>query len=129
MKLRSSLILAAIVSGLAAPAFAQGDPEDGEKVFRKCKACHQIGAGSVNRVGPVLTGVVGRPIASVEDFSYSDAFQEQAETGMVWDEGNLTAYLTNPKEFIPGNKMAFAGLRKEEDVQNVLAYLETFPSE
>jgi cytochrome c len=126
MTLRSSLILAALVGGLAAPAFAQGDAEAGEKVFRKCKACHMVGEDAQNRVGPVLTGVVGRLVGSTEDFSYSDALQEKHDEGMVWDEESLSQYLADPKAYIPGNKMSFAGLRKEEDVADVISYLETF---
>lgn len=125
MILRTSLILAGLFAGLAAPAFAQ-DAEAGEKVFRKCRACHMVGDDAQNRVGPVLTGVVGREIGSVEGFSYSDVFQEKAAEGMVWDEENLKSYLANPREFLPGNKMAFAGLRKDEEIVDVIAYLETF---
>lgn len=95
-------------------------------MFRKCRACHMVGDDAQNRVGPVLTGVVGREIGSVEGFSYSDVFQEKAAEGMVWDEENLKSYLANPREFLPGNKMAFAGLRKDEEIVDVIAYLETF---
>jgi cytochrome c len=126
MNLRSSLVLAGLIASVSAPAVAQGDAEAGEKVFRKCQACHMVGEDAKNRVGPVLTGVVGRQAGSVEDFSYSDAFMEKAQEGLVWDDANLHAYLADPKGFIPGNKMAFAGLRKPEDVDNVIAYLETF---
>lgn len=128
MNLRSSLVLAALFASVSVPAVAQ-DVEAGEKVFRKCQACHMVGEDAQNRVGPVLNGVVGRPIASVPDFSYSDAFTEKAGEGMVWDQENLHQYLADPKGFIPGNKMAFAGLRKPEDVDDVIAYLETFPAE
>ncbi|WP_424932207.1 c-type cytochrome [Amaricoccus macauensis] len=126
MILRTSLVLAGLLAGISTSALAQGDAEAGEKVFRKCKACHMVGEGAKNRVGPTLNGVVGREIASVEDFNYSDAFMEKASEGMVWDHENLAGYLTDPKGYIPGNKMAFAGLRKEEDVADVIAYLEGF---
>lgn len=113
---------------LAGPALAEGgDPAAGEKVFSKCKACHQVGPDAKNRVGPELNGIIGRPIAALPDFKYSEAFQEKAAEGMVWSEENLTIYLQKPKDFIPGNKMTFPGLRKEEDITNVLAYLATFP--
>jgi cytochrome c2 len=126
MNRRSSLALAAVIASASAPAFAQGDAAAGEKVFRKCQACHMVGEDAKNRVGPVLTGVVGREAGTIEDFNYSDALKEKAAEGLVWDEANLGAYLADPKGFIPGNKMAFAGLRKEEDVADVIAYLETF---
>ena len=113
---------------LASPALADdGHPAAGEKVFSKCKACHQVGPDAKNRVGPELNGIIGRPIASLPDFKYSEAFQEKAAEGMVWSEENLTIYLQKPKDFIPGNKMTFPGLRKEEDITNVLAYFATFP--
>jgi cytochrome c len=116
-----------ILAALASPAFAQGDAEAGEKVFRKCQACHQVGPDAQNRVGPQLNGVIGRPIASVEDFKYSDAFQEKAAEGFTWTEEEISAYLKDPKGYIPGNKMSFAGLRKDEDVADVLAYLAAHP--
>jgi len=126
MTLRSSLTLAALIAGLAVPAFADGDADAGEKVFNKCKACHQVGPEAKNRVGPELTDVVDRPIASVEGFKYSDAFMEKNAEGFVWSSENLHSYLADPKGFIPGNKMSFAGLKKPEDVDNVIAYLQTF---
>ena len=114
----------------AAPEVAALDPElvmDGEKVFKKCKACHQVGEGAQNKVGPVLNGVVGRAIASIDDFKYSKAFKaKKEEGGFVWDEANLTGYLTKPKTFIPKNKMAFAGLKKDKDIKAVIEYLKSF---
>lgn len=124
MKFRFGLAVAAMAA-LASPALAQGDADSGERVFNKCKACHQIGPDAKNRVGPVLTGVVGREIASVEDFNYSDAFMEKREEGFTWTEENLTEYLADPRSYIPGNKMTFAGLRKEEEVTDVIAYLQS----
>ena len=119
----------ALVAALAAllpmaAAHAEGDPEAGKKVFNKCKACH-FADKKKNKVGPYLLGVVGRKAASVEDFKYSPAMKKKGEEGLVWDEANLDKYLENPKKFIPGNKMAFAGLRKPEDRANVIAYLKS----
>lgn len=116
----------AVLAATAAPAFAQGDPEEGEKVFRKCKACHMVGDNAKNRVGPVLNGIVDNEIASVEGFNYSDAFLEKKEEGLVWTEENLDVYLEDPREYIPGTRMVFAGLRDEEDRQDVIAYLKQF---
>jgi len=126
MTLRSTLTLAALIAGLAMPALADGDADKGEKVFNKCKACHMVGPDAKNRVGPILTGVIDRPIASEEGFKYSDAFLEKGAEGFVWTNENLHAYLADPKGFIPGNKMSFAGLKKEDDVEDVIAYLATF---
>ena len=126
MSLRSSLTLAVLIAGLAVPAFADGDAEKGEKVFNKCKACHMVGPDAKNRVGPELTDVIDRPIGSVEGFKYSDAFMEKNAEGFVWTTENLHSYLADPKGFIPGNKMSFAGLKKPEEVDDVIAYLQTF---
>jgi cytochrome c len=106
------------------------DPErvsKGEKVFRKCKACHQVGDGAKNRVGPMLNGIIGHPAGQVEDFRYSKALQGMADDGLVWDEANLRAFLTDPRGFMKGTKMSFAGLRKGGDLDAIAAYLASFP--
>lgn len=100
-------------------AFAGGDAEAGEKVFRKCKACHKVEEGK-NGVGPSLYGVVGRDIASIEDFNYSKVMSEKEGD---WTASNLAAYLADPKGWAPGTKMKFAGLKKEADIVNVIHYL------
>jgi cytochrome c len=117
---RTALSALAVLPLAAAPAFAQGDPEKGEKVFNRCKACHVVDKEQ-NRVGPHLVGIIGRPAGSVEGFKYSDAMKN---SGKTWDEASLSAYLADPKGFIPGNKMAFAGLKKEDEVVDVIAYLK-----
>ncbi|MFX0542433.1 c-type cytochrome [Roseovarius sp. S4756] len=109
---------------------AEPDPElvaAGEKVFRQCKACHQIGDGAKNRVGPILTGIVGKPAGTVEDFRYSKALKGMADEGLVWDEENLKAFLADPRGFMKGTKMAFAGLRKDKDLDAITAYLASHP--
>lgn len=118
--------IAILAFALAAPAFAEGDAAKGEKVFRKCKACHAVGEGAKNKVGPTLNGIMGAAAGANPDFKYSNVLLEMAEGGLVWDEANMTAFLTKPKEFMPKTKMSFAGLRKEADVTNVIAYLATF---
>ena len=100
--------------------------EDGEKVFRKCKACHQVGDGAKNRSGPVLNGVVGATVGHIEDFKYSKAFKEKNDEGMVWNDETLAAFLAGPKAYIKGTKMGFGGLKKESDIEAVIAYLSTF---
>jgi len=110
----------------AAPAAASGggDAAAGEKVFKKCKACH-FADKKKNKVGPYLLGVVGRVAASVEGFKYSDAMKARGAEGLVWTEDNIAAYLKAPKKFIPKNRMAFAGLKKDEDIANVIAYIKS----
>lgn len=119
-------LLALLAALIAGPALADGDAEKGKKVYNKCKACHDIGEGAKNKVGPALTGIVGKGIASVEGFSYSDAFTAKKAEGFTWTEENLAAYLEKPKDFIPGNKMSFPGLKKEDEREDVIAYLKTF---
>jgi S-disulfanyl-L-cysteine oxidoreductase SoxD len=103
-----------------------GDPAAGERVFRQCQACHQIGDGAANRVGPVLNDVIDRPAASIDGFRYSGAMEAAAADGLVWTVENLTQYLANPRGFVTGTSMAFAGLRSEGDIEDVIAYLATF---
>ena len=112
--------------GLAAsfsiPAHAQ-DAAAGEAVFRKCRACHQVGEGARNLVGPQLNGLIGRPAASVDGYSYSAAMKD---AGLTWTEANLKHWLQNPRDFLRGTKMVFAGLPRDEEVDNLLAYLKSF---
>jgi cytochrome c len=95
----------------------------GEKVFLKCKACHQIGEGAKDAVGPVLNGVVGRKAGTYPDYNYSDA---NKNSGITWDVATLKEYLKNPRAKVPGTKMLFPGLTKEDDIDNVIAYLKQF---
>lgn len=118
-----TLVIAAVLgiaAATAAPA-TSADLEAGEKVFKKCKACHTLEEGGKNKIGPNLAGVIGREAAMVDGFKYSKALQE---SGLVWDEETLAQYLANPKDFLKGNKMAFPGLKDEEDIANVIAYLK-----
>ena len=126
MKIALTYLATALSVAVAVPAWAEGDAAAGEKVFKKCQACHAVGADAKNKVGPMLNGVVGRAAGTVADFKYSDNLMELAQGGMVWDDATLTAYLTKPKDVIPKGKMSFAGLKKEEDIANVIAYLATF---
>ncbi|MDV7143390.1 cytochrome c family protein [Tropicimonas sp. TH_r6] len=118
--------LAVALSVAAMPAFAEGDAAAGEKVFKKCKACHAVGEGAKKKVGPPLNGIIDAPAGQFEGFKYSKNLMELAEGGLTWDNATMAAYLTKPKDVIPKGKMAFAGLKKEEDIANVIAYLATF---
>lgn len=112
--------LAALLSAATAlPAWADGDPAKGEKVFVRCKTCHEV-AKEQNKVGPHLVGVLGRKAGAVEGYKYSDAMKS---SGITWDEATLGQYLKDPKGYIAGNKMVFAGLKKDDEVADVIAYL------
>ncbi|MFV0475319.1 MAG: c-type cytochrome [Pikeienuella sp.] len=119
--LTAGFLLALIT--VASGALAEGDPVKGEKVFRKCKACHMVGPEARNRTGPPLNGIVGATPAA-QDFNYSDAMREFAAGGAVWDEATLDIYLVKPRDAVPRTKMSFAGLKKEEERADVIAYLK-----
>lgn len=104
---------------------ANADVASGEKLFKKCSACHTFEQGGANKVGPALYGVVGSSIAHLDDFGYSDVLSGYKAEGKVWSYENLNAFLTKPKDFAPGTKMSFAGLKKETDRADLLAYLQT----
>ena len=125
MKFKTALILATVLAAAPQLAHAQeGDAAAGEKVFKKCQACHTV-TEEKNKVGPYLKGVVGRQAASVEGFKYSDALTAKAAEIGAWDEAKIVEYLADPKAFIGGtSKMAFK-LKDEQDRKNVAAYLAT----
>ena len=119
-------LTAAAFAAVAGPAFAEGDLEAGEKAFRKCLACHAIGEGAQHRTGPNLTGVIDRPAASMEGFSYSAAMTKAGGEGLVWTHESLGHFLQNPRKALPGTKMAFPGVRNPSEIKDILAYLGTF---
>ncbi len=124
--IRKMFLVTAAAAVLGSPAIAEGDAAAGEKVFNKCKACHAVGADAKNKVGPVLNGIVGSPAGQNPDFKYSDAMIAKAEEGLVWDEATLKTFLTKPKDLVDKTKMTFAGLKKDDEIENVIAYLSTF---
>ena len=101
------------------------DAAAGEKVFTKCKVCH-VAEEDTNKIGPSLHGVIGRTAGTHPDFKYSEAMIAAGASGVKWDEPTLTTYLHDPKAMVKGTKMAFPGLKKDEDVANVIAYLKQF---
>jgi cytochrome c len=124
--MRAIALLAAMsVMTLAAGQVHAQDAAAGEKVFAKCKVCH-VADTDKNKVGPSLNGLIGRVAGTHEGFKYSPAMVEAGKSGTKWDDATLATYLHDPKTAIKGNKMAFAGLKKDEDVANVIAYLKQF---
>lgn len=123
--LQTTIHAMSIIAATYSPAFAQ-DVKLGEKVFKKCKACHAVGEGAKKKVGPILNGVYGRAAGADEDFKYSKSMTEEGKNGLVWSDEALTAFLTKPKSVVMKTKMSFAGLKKEDDIVNIIAYLKTF---
>ena len=123
--MKSAVLLS--VAGLVAStslAWAQGDlVAEGENVFRKCQACHAIGEGASHRIGPHLNDVIGRQAGSLEDYNYSQALRTAGQEGLVWNEETLSEFLADPAAMIPGTKMVFPGLREDEEIQAVIAFL------
>jgi cytochrome c2 len=118
---------AVVALGLCVPghAFAQ-DAKAGETVFKKCQICHAVGPDAKAKVGPVLNDVIGAKAGTREGFKYSPAMVEAGEKGLVWNDETIGKYLENPRDFIPKNKMAFVGVKKEDERANVIAYLKQF---
>jgi len=117
---------AGIVLAFPAIAFAAGDAASGEKVFKRCAACHAVGADAKNKVGPQLNDVIGRTAGTAEGFKYSKAMVEAGAGGLAWTDETLEDYLESPKDFIKGNRMSFAGLRNDDERADVIAYLKQF---
>jgi cytochrome c len=118
MVLGAALALAPMGSALAQ------DAEAGQRVFNQCRACHTINAGGRNGVGPNLHGIWGRQAGQVQGFRYSANMTQLAGGGLTWDEATLRRYLTNPKDVVPQGSMAFNGIRNEQQLNDLLAYLQ-----
>lgn len=121
-----TLLAIAMIAAVPTVAAADVDLKKGKKVFRKCKACHAVGEKAKNKVGPELNGIIGREAGSVEGYKYSKAM---LKSGITWDEETLDKYLKKPKDLVKGTKMIFAGLKKEKQRKNLIAYLATFDAD
>ena len=119
-------VTALSVVALSQTAFAAGDAKKGERIFKKCAACHAVGENAKNKLGPILNGIVGRAAGSEEGYTYSAAMKD---SGLTWDEETLAKFLANPRKFMPGTKMSFSGLRREKDLANIIAFLKSHPAQ
>ena len=122
LTLSIGLILAAATW---APAWAEGDPDAGKTIFKKCAACHTLIEGK-KKIGPSLHGVIGRTAGTAEGFRYSKSMKAYGESGVVWSVETLDPYLVAPRKVVKGTKMSFPGLKNGVDRANVIAYLELF---
>ena len=110
----------------AQDAVSTGRPDLGAEVFKKCMACHQVGPNARNGIAPVLNGVVGRPAGQYPNYNYSLA---NKNSGLVWDERTLARYLRAPTKVVPGTKMIFPGLKKDQEISDVIAFLKQFAAD
>jgi cytochrome c len=127
--MKRALLLSAISATMAlgATVVVAQDAENGAEVFKRCRACHDVGPTAKNKVGPVLNGIVGRKAGTIDGFNYTDANKKAGAEGWVWTEEKMMEYLLNPRAAMPGNKMAYAGLKDEQDRKDLVAYLKKFP--
>ena len=120
-------LTAAVTTAFAVPVLAQeGDAAAGEKVFKKCAACHTLSPDGKSKVGPDLYGVVGRTTGTLEGFKYSEVMLKAGQDGHVWTEEELAIYLENPKAMMPGTKMTFVGLKNDKEIADLWAFLKQF---
>ena len=123
-RLNSSALIVIVAMTAASGAMAQdADPAAGKTSFNKCLACHAIGEGAKNKVGPVLNGLDGRHSGSFEGYSYSDA---NKNSGITWGKDVFLEYIKDPKAKIPGTKMVFAGIKNEKEANDLWAYVSSF---
>ena len=121
--MKMAFIVAAAIAALSAQTALAQDVAAGEQSFKKCLACHAIGADAKNKVGPLLNGIDGRKSGTVEGYSYSDA---NKNSGITWDEAQFLDYIKDPRAKIKGTKMIFPGIKNENEAKSLWAYLKQF---
>jgi cytochrome c len=119
------VVLAAIALAASTAAASAQDVAAGEQSFKKCLPCHSVGEGAKNKVGPELNGLDGRKAGTTEGFNYTEA---NKNSGLTWDESVFKDYIKDPRAKIPGTKMVFAGIKNEQEVNDLWAYLKQFGS-
>lgn len=120
--MRSLLLSSALLLLGAGHALAQ-DAAAGERIYVQCRACHQVGENAKNATGPTLNGLFGRKAGTVEGYNYSPA---NKNSGLTWDEATFREYIKDPRAKIPGTKMVYAGLKDEQRITDLIAYLKQF---
>jgi cytochrome c len=120
------LVLICAVAAMLAPSARAQDAAAGEKVFAQCRACHQVGPTARNLVGPKLNGLFGRKAGTVDGYNYTDA---NKNSGITWNEAVFAEYIKNPRQKIPGTKMVYAGLKDEQRIKDLTAYLKQFDAD
>ena len=123
--LNKSILTAVLIAAVSVPAMAQ-DAQKGKTVFNVCLACHSIGPGAQNKIGPELNGLDGRKAGTVSNFDYSDA---NKSSGIVWNEETFEDYIKNPAAKVPGTKMIFPGIKNEQQEKDLWAYISQFDSD
>jgi len=108
------------------PALADDTLKAGKKVFKRCKACHAVGENPKTKSGPHLNNIFGRAAGSIEGFKYSKPMLEAGANGLVWNEETLTQFTKKPRKMIKGTRMGFSGLRKDQQISDLLIYLKSF---
>jgi cytochrome c len=131
---KAAAITITLPSGAAAPSepapstdnVALGSADSGAEIFKQCRSCHEVGPDAKHRQGPALNGLVGRQAGTYDGFPYSPANRAAGEKGLIWTEVELSSYLTSPRKYMPGNRMAFVGLADERDRADLIAFLKRF---
>jgi cytochrome c len=125
MIVRTLIIAAALIAASIGTGLAQ-DVEKGKNSFKKCLPCHSIGPGAKDKVGPELNGLDGRKAGAAPNFNYSDA---NKNSGIVWNEASFKEYIKDPRAKVPGTKMTFAGIKNEQEINDLWAYLKQFDAD
>lgn len=129
LPLRTALFACIFIAALPGAHALDGDPDKGKKLFRGCVSCHEVGTNARNGVGPHLDGLFERSAGSLDGFKYSTAMKKLGQDGLVWNEFTLDLYLEKPRDYVPGTRMSYRGMKKREDRTHIIAYLKELSQE